>query len=63
MRISIIVPVFNHERFLAECLMSLYDQSWGDLELVIIDDASADSSFAVAESFAALRHWKDGFSA
>jgi glycosyltransferase involved in cell wall biosynthesis len=54
MRISVVVPVFNHQRFLPECLMSLHDQSWDDLELVIIDDASADSSFAVAESFAAL---------
>ena len=62
MRISIIVPVFNHERFLAECLMSLYDQSWDDLELVIIDDASADASFAVAESFAGLPWVRSRFS-
>ncbi len=54
MRVSVIVPVYNHQRFLAECLMSLHDQTWGDLELVVIDDDSADGSFAVAESFSKI---------
>jgi glycosyltransferase involved in cell wall biosynthesis len=54
MRASIVVPVYNHRRFLPECLMSVYQQNWDDLELVIIDDASTDDSFAIAERFSEI---------
>lgn len=62
MRASIIVPVYNHERFLPECLMSIYDQAWDDLELVVIDDASTDGSFAVAKRFCETPWIKSRFS-
>jgi glycosyltransferase involved in cell wall biosynthesis len=50
--VSIGVPVFNAERFLTKTLRSLLDQSLGDLELIISDNASTDGTRAICEEFA-----------
>lgn len=42
--VSVIVPVFNSERFLDACLGSLEKQTLGDIEIICIDDASTDGS-------------------
>jgi CDP-glycerol glycerophosphotransferase len=52
-RISVVVPVYNVEPFLAECLESLAGQSFRDLEVVMVEDGSTDGSPAIAEAFAA----------
>src|SRR3954447_12026360 len=51
-RISVIVPVYNVEAYLAECLESLAGQTFRDLEVVMVDDGSTDGSAAIAERFA-----------
>ena len=53
-RVSVVLPVFNGERYLAEAIESVLDQSLQDLELVIVDDGSTDRSRAIVEHFAAL---------
>lgn len=53
MRFSIIVPVYNVERYLGECLESVAFQDYDDYEVVIVDDGSTDGSAAVYERFAA----------
>lgn len=45
-KVSVIVPVFNKGKFLAECLDSILAQSLPDFELICIDDASTDDSQA-----------------
>jgi glycosyltransferase involved in cell wall biosynthesis len=40
----VIVPSYNHGRFIAQCLESIYRQTWGLIELVVIDDGSTDDS-------------------
>jgi CDP-glycerol glycerophosphotransferase len=52
-RISVIVPIYNVEAYLAECLESLAVQTAGDFEAVLVDDGSTDGSVAIAEGFAA----------
>ena len=42
--VSIIVPVFNHEQFVSATIASLLDQTYQNLELLIVDDGSADGS-------------------
>lgn len=49
--ISLIVPVFNGERFLAECIDSVKSQTSDDWELIIIDDGSSDSSAAIVARY------------
>jgi glycosyltransferase involved in cell wall biosynthesis len=45
-KVSVIVPSYNHSRYLAERLDSILAQTFGDLELLILDDASTDDSHA-----------------
>jgi len=49
--VSVCIPVFNGERFLAEAIESVLTQDYQDFELIINDDASSDGSFDVARSF------------
>ena len=51
--ISVIVPVYNVEKYLRECLESLICQTLEDIEIICINDGSTDSSLAILEEFAA----------
>lgn len=61
--VSILIPIFNGEPFLAECLESILSQDFGDYEVLISDDGSTDGSLALAERYAAkdprIRFWKN----
>lgn len=50
--ISVVMPVYNAETYLAAAIRSILDQSLKDIELVIVDDGSTDGSAAVIASFA-----------
>ncbi|MGH2948531.1 MAG: glycosyltransferase family 2 protein [Solirubrobacteraceae bacterium] len=50
-RISVVVPIYNVERYLATCLEALARQSCEDLEVVMVDDGSTDGSAAIAAGF------------
>lgn len=49
--VSVCIPVYQGERFLAETIRSVLDQSFRDLELVILDNASTDAGGEIATSF------------
>ena len=49
--ISVLIPCYNHEKFIADCLDSLIAQSYPNIELLIIDDASVDRSWDVIKSY------------
>jgi len=51
MKISVIIPCYNEEKFLGRCLQSLRRQTWQDLELLVVDDGSQDRSRQVAAGF------------
>lgn len=50
--LSIIIPVYNVERYLAECLESLKNQSFSDFEVILIDDGSPDKCGEICDRFA-----------
>lgn len=50
--VSILLPVHNCERFLADCLKSLVGQSYRQIEIIAIDDKSSDNSLKILRSFA-----------
>ena len=52
MRFSVIVPVYNSQTYLRECLESVLEQDYRDFELVIVDDGSTDGSASIAEHLA-----------
>lgn len=52
-KISIIIPVYNVERYLPRCLDSVLAQTFADFELLLIDDGSPDRSPAICDQYAA----------
>ena len=49
--VSILIPSYNHEIFISECLDSIVRQPYSNLELVIVDDCSTDATPQIIESF------------
>ena len=52
--ISVLLPVYNGERWLTQSIQSVLSQTFADFELLIIDDGSIDSSLAIIKDFAFL---------
>lgn len=52
--VSVIVPVYNAERFLGECIQSIITQVYQDIEVLLIDDGSTDSSGEICNKFVAI---------
>jgi glycosyltransferase involved in cell wall biosynthesis len=49
--VSVIIPSYNHEKFIQECIQSVLDQAYQDFEIVITDDCSSDHSVEIIQSF------------
>src|SRR4051812_28265938 len=47
--VSVVLPCYNHEKFVAQAIGSVFEQSYTPLELIIVDDGSGDSSCAEIE--------------
>ena len=50
-KISILCPSFNHQRFIADHIKSVLNQSFKDFELIIVDDCSTDDNVAQISQF------------
>lgn len=51
MKISVIIPIFNSEKYLSRCIDSVVNQNYSDLEIILIDDGSTDNSSLVCEEY------------
>ena len=51
-KISVIVPVYKAEKFLATCIESILNQTYGNLEIILVDDGSPDSCGKICEKYA-----------
>ena len=49
--ISIIVPVYNVEKYLDRCIKSILQQTFKDFELILVDDGSTDGSEAICNQY------------
>lgn len=52
MLFSVIIPVYNVERYLKDCLNSVLNQTFVDWEAICVDDGSTDRSAAILEEYA-----------
>jgi len=50
-KISIIVPVYNVENYLCKCVDSILEQTYKEIELILIDDGSTDSSGVICDKY------------
>lgn len=52
MKISIIVPVYNTEKYLEQCIESILNQTYRNIEIILVNDGSEDSSLSICEYYA-----------
>ena len=53
-KVSIIIPVYNVERYVEKCISSIINQTYKNLEILIINDGSTDSSYTICKKFAEI---------
>lgn len=51
-KVSVIIPVYNVQTYLARCLDSIINQTYSNLEIIIVDDGSTDGSAQIAQEYA-----------
>ena len=49
--ISVIIPAYNVEKYIENCLISVFEQSYKNIEVIIVDDFSTDQTVKIAKSF------------
>jgi len=54
-KVSVIIPVFNGAKYLAEALQSVFSQTWRDYEVIVVNDGSADDSMEICRQFPGVR--------
>lgn len=52
MKISVIIPVYNAEKYLEKCILSVINQTYKDWELILVNDGSSDRSLEICNKFA-----------
>ena len=49
--VSIVIPMYNSEKYIGECLDSILAQTFNDYEVIVVDDCSTDNSRSVVQSY------------
>lgn len=50
--VTIVVPIYNMEKYMKKCIMGLLEQSFQDIEIVLVDDGSTDNSLELCDEYA-----------
>jgi glycosyltransferase involved in cell wall biosynthesis len=56
--VSVIIPVYNRDRYLAEAIESVLAQTYPAIELIVVDDGSSDRSTEIAQSYPVIYHFQ-----
>lgn len=58
MKVSIIIPIYNTEKYLEDCLKSLINQTYQNIELIIVNDGSTDNSYQICQKYSNYKNIK-----
>ena len=58
--VSVLIPCYNAQAWVADAIRSALDQTWGNKEVIVVDDGSTDRSLEVIRSFAGQIRWATG---
>jgi len=53
--VSVVIPAFNSERFLADAIASVHDQTYTNTEVIVVDDGSTDRTFEIADQISGVQ--------
>ena len=51
--LSVVIPIYNAEKYLEKCIKSICNQTYSNIEIILIDDGSKDNSHVICDKFAA----------
>ena len=54
--ISVIVPVYNSEKTINRCIKSILNQTYGNIEIIVVDDGSIDKSVLICNEYSKKYH-------
>lgn len=49
--VSLVIPVYNTDKYLETCLESVINQTYNNIEIIVIDDGSTDSSATICDAY------------
>mgnify|MGYP000258359304 CR=1 FL=1 len=49
-KVSVIVPIYNVEKYIEKCVRSLFEQTFDDIEYIFVDDATPDNSIEIYQN-------------
>ena len=52
MKVTVCIPVYNVEKHIMRCLESVVNQTYNDLEIIVVNDCTPDNSMTIVENFA-----------
>jgi alpha-1,3-rhamnosyltransferase len=50
MKVTVLIPSYNHSKYIAQAINSVLDQTWKDIDLIVVDDSSTDDSVLIINS-------------
>ena len=53
-KVSVIIPIYNVQEYLDECINSIVKQTYQNLEIILVDDGSDDGSSSICDEFARM---------
>lgn len=59
--VSVVIPCYRHERYVAECLESVFGQSYPEIELIVIDDCSPDRTYEIVSALCGCARYQERF--